>query len=824
VIVPTGLSGGTANGSLASVDAIRLLAASDLRRRWRAAVLIALLIGLIGAIVFATAAGARRSGTALDRFNQFSQSSDLEVDYRMSTPAQVSEFERQAGITKVGLVRAYALQVAGRPNLALGTSIDSSLGSVVDRARVIKGRLPNPNAVDEITVGEALAQQMHLSVGSAISTSSLSPQQLSAMRQTNTQPTTLAGPKPRLRVVGIVRRPLDLSNQAASGGVVILTPAFDRTYRNRIASWSNVLRLRVPHGAAGVPHVLTLANQIFAKDPFYQSLDEFVLNHGAQDAINVLTTALWILAAVTGLAGVVAITIILSREMSVVARDQSVLQAMGMTRRDRVLAIAPRAALTAGLGAVLAAVGAIALSPLFPVGIARRADPNTGVHIDWIAFGAGIAILAVFVLAVAFTAALRASRVVSPRTRNTQRRSLGDVVSSWRLRPEPANGLRMALDPGRDERAVPVRSAFVGATLGVVGLTAVLMFTGNLQHLVATPRAYGWTWDFKTPDAAQPAKCDGHDIGVTKVSGITDVAGICYENVRFENRQAFGWGFTNIRGDIEPTVKSGRAPDNESEVALGAITLQALHKKIGDTVHVSAGASLRDYRIVGTVLLPQLTYGDVQPLADGAAFTQGGLNRLGDPDQYNATRYIVGRFAPGTDRALALRQITARSAASESLGGNVFGQSGASGPTVPPEVDRVRHTAWFPPSIAVLVGFLALIAVGHALFTSVRRRRRELAVLKALGFNRHQVRATVAWQATAIAIVGLALGIPLGILVGRFAWAFAAHNIGVRDVSIIPPFALVVLAAVVLVAVNALAYFPARAASNIRPATALAAE
>jgi hypothetical protein len=533
---------------------------------------------------------------------------------------------------------------------------------------------------------------------------------------------------------------------------------------------------------------------------------------------------LWIFAAVTALAGLVAITIILSREMSALARDQSVLQAMGLTRRDRVLAIAPRAVLTAGLGALVAAIGAIALSPLFPVGIARRADPNTGVHVDWVVFGAGIVILVAFVLIVTFTAALRASRVISPHTRRAQRRSFGDIVSSWRLRPEPANGLRMALDPGRDERAVPVRSAFVGATLGVVGLTAVLMFTGNLQHLVATPHAYGWTWDFKAPDSAVPPKCDGHDVGLKRVAGVTDVAGICYENVRFENRQAYGWGFTQIRGDIEPTIVSGRAPDNDHEVALGADTMQAIHKKVGDMVHVSAGGQPRDYRIVGKVLLPELNYGDVQPLADGAAFTQGGLNRLGDPDTYNATRYLVGRFAPGTNRAVALRQITAVATARAGVGGNVFSRSPASGPVVPPEVDRVRHTSWFPPTIAALVGFLALVAVGQALFMSVRRRRRELAVLKALGFNRRQVRMTVAWQATAIAIVGLAIGVPLGVLTGRFAWGFAAHNIGVRDVPIIPPFALLALAAIVLLAINALAYFPAGAASNIRAATALSAE
>ena len=40
-----------------------------------------------------------------------------------------------------------------------------------------------------------------------------------------------AGPRVRLRIVGIVRRPLDLGDLAASGGVVIETPAFDRAYR-----------------------------------------------------------------------------------------------------------------------------------------------------------------------------------------------------------------------------------------------------------------------------------------------------------------------------------------------------------------------------------------------------------------------------------------------------------------------------------------------------------------------------------------------------------------------------------------------------------------
>ena len=54
-----------------------------------------------------------------------------------------------------------------------------------------------------------------------------------------------------LRVVGIVRRPLDLGDRGASGGVLILMPAFNRAYGNRIGSWSGaVLRVRTRAGNA----------------------------------------------------------------------------------------------------------------------------------------------------------------------------------------------------------------------------------------------------------------------------------------------------------------------------------------------------------------------------------------------------------------------------------------------------------------------------------------------------------------------------------------------------------------------------------------------
>jgi ABC-type lipoprotein release transport system permease subunit len=145
-------------------------------------------------------------------------------------------------------------------------------------------------------------------------------------------------------------------------------------------------------------------------------------------------------------------------------------------------------------------------------------------------------------------------------------------------------------------------------------------------------------------------------------------------------------------------------------------------------------------------------------------------------------------------------------------------------PSTPVEMDRLQQINWFPTILAGVFTVLALIAVGHALVTSVRRRRREIALLKTVGFARRQVSATVAWQATTLAVVGLAVGIPIGILVGRAVWKRVADSLGVATVALTPAFALLLTAVGALVLVNVIAYFPGRTASRTRPAVALREE
>ena len=250
--------------------------------------------------------------------------------------------------------------------------------------------------------------------------------------------------------------------------------------------------------------------------------------------------------------------------------------------------------------------------------------------------------------------------------------------------------------------------------------------------------------------------------------------------------------------------------------------MNALDKHIGDTVRIADGPAGQEFRLVGRAVFPPMKYGDVQHLADGATVTGAGFARVLTADDDETSRFLLARVAPGVGVASIERGIRAffigRGADAD------LADEAVSGPTRPPEIDRVRHVAWFLPTLAILMCALALIAVAHALITGARRRRHELAVLKALGFARGQVRATLAWEATALAIVGLLLGIPFGVVVGRIAWSWVAHDFGVAATIAVPAAALVLLVPATLLLVNLVAYFPARAAARTRTSVALAAE
>ncbi len=129
-----------------------------------------------------------------------------------------------------------------------------------------------------------------------------------------------------------------------------------------------------------------------------------------------------------------------------------------------------------------------------------------------------------------------------------------------------------------------------------------------------------------------------------------------------------------------------------------------------------------------------------------------------------------------------------------------------------------------PLALALGLAAAAVLSLGLTVLASVRRRRRELALLKTLGMTRRQLRAVIAWQTTLMLLIALALGVPLGIVAGRLAWRAFAGSLGVVPVTVVPVLVLAAGAVVLAVAGNVLAVVPAAVAARTDPAGVLRAE
>ena len=137
------------------------------------------------------------------------------------------------------------------------------------------------------------------------------------------------------------------------------------------------------------------------------------------------------------------------------------------------------------------------------------------------------------------------------------------------------------------------------------------------------------------------------------------------------------------------------------------------------------------------------------------------------------------------------------------------------GPQRPAEIVNSGQVGGAPAILAGALSAAAAISLAVALSASVRRRRHELALLRSMGFTRRQLAGSVVGQATATVVVAIAIGVPLGIVLGRTLWgAFACHLDAVAEPTI-PVLTLVAVIAAALVVANVAALLPARAAARI---------
>lgn len=803
---------------------LRLRAARRDATRWIGAIL---LLALAGGAALTAAQAARRTDTAFRRDLVQGRSSDAVVnaDVRGESGSQTHD-RRVAGSRILDAIDRSPLVVAhgrmggasiyrirgGRVDQRLNTgsafglvAYDSQIFRSVSAPRIRSGRLALPNRADEITINPTTALLTGWRVGSSVT-------DLREYDWKDLEPGTYAprldrGSHLSLRVVGVVIMPDELL-EAKSERLprVYLTAAFARRFPEAVFYLNDFVRLR--HGADDVPALRAAVAAAHRAEP---SIAMPIAPTGAElgkvnRANDPLVNGLWIAAALFALVGILLAAQSLGRSLATRADDHAQLRALGATRRQRFAIDFATLAFVALCAAALAAVLGYVFSPLTPLGAARDAEPSPGFSLNLALSFAAIGAICVGTIVAALPALWRVvnaktlpgvAATIDPKQRRSR---TADLVAQSGLSTPAVVGTRLALQPGRGATATPVRSVLASLILVVATVTATFAFGVNLQRWTSTPHLYGWNWDAAAGGSFGTIPPQ-FEQSLERFPHVVEASAMTLGQVTIAGHPIPAIGIDHLRGALTPNIDAGRLPTNEHEIALGARSMRAIHKHIGDTVAASIGTEKTSLQIVGRTTFA--AFGNERGNESGL-----GIGALGTTSQFAAHdestpggryNYILLRFAPGT-AVEAEQQLRA-----------LLAKVGCTDPTClitdsrPAEIDGYRSAGRLPLAIGIVLVLLLVATLTHVLVSTMRRRSGDLAILRALGCSPRSLVATMRWQSLVLTSASILIGLPIGLLANRLAWTAFSNQLGIAP-GVVTPFAkLAIGTTALLVTATALA-------------------
>lgn len=791
--------------------------------------MLALLVALAGGMTLAAAMAARRTSSAFPAFVK-RYGYDAAVFGVRPMPILVTLPE----VTSVVQLESIAVgdltigqEIVPEADLSLISGTREGFEHI---SRLLVGRWPAPASTDEVVVSFNLAQQFGLHTGSPLTAPLYAASQRALVEQSNVVTVPPRGPTLHLRVVGIEASVEDFPAPGSANYSLFVGPVLaDKEAPHLVSFYGAFVRLR--RGTADLSQLNEQAgNPARTGIVFVTNAD--ASNGAIESSINPEATGWLLLAVLAGLAGLAAVAQAFGRHARLQAESHQGLLAVGL-RPSQLFGVSLATAATVGVAGSLGAVGlAWGLSPLTPVGIARVAAASNGFVFDPLVLGAGGGCVLLLACAVAALPSWVATRSVARRPR--RRRVVSGhpaLLGAWHLGsralPTALVGTRRALERGEGRSRLPVGTALLGTSLAVSGIVATAVFGASLSNLVRTPRLYGRGWQLaltglpgsqvdrmltvigNTPGMDQIAY--GYNGDYLKVDGVTVAALLAGV----------------VRGPEPFPIVSGHFPSGDGQIALGTSTLRRIGAHVGSVVPVTVatrngGTRTTPLTVVGTASFePSLGTGGI---GIGALMTvNGGIETV---------------CGSGT-RARSCQQSAHRLLEQQINWGIVV--SAASGPTgrraintlerryanfvsvtaTPANLVNFGQAVNFPLLLGIVLALLGAATFAHLLVVSVARRRRDVALLKTLGFVRRQVGVAVCWQASTVAVVAVACAVPVGIAVGRLIWRAFAFNLGVVPVEVVPGWLVAALAAGVIVGANVLAALPALTAARLRPSQSL---
>ncbi len=816
-----------------------------------------MLAGVVAGGVLAVLAGARRTDTAYGRFLEEQRAIDVAATVTCAPapsgsdlPADCVDRLRSLPVVEdVAVAETYDGQITTDEGRSLqpdpvdpcysgagAVSVlgDSSgrLGSTLNRFKFLEGGPADPRRADEVVLSHEAARRLDLHPGDELRLTLVSRD----LCQEDPSTWPLAIP---VRITGVEIAPLEV--RPPSGGYsnfVHVTPAFSAAHRAErildavVIRWRNgqATSLRAT-AAAGVE----LDSLLYPREQIRQ----------VRRGIQPLATGTWILGCFAAAAAIGVVGHVLATRARGESPDMWVLNALGAAAGQRFRASAAHALIIGGVAAAVAVATAYLGSGLFPVGQARLVEPHPGRSLDAASLGVGaVATFLAVVLFMAIPVWRLARKPVRPLGSRGGERPSAVVEHLTRLGLPVAalTGVRAALEP-LARRGSVARSSLGAVVLGIVGVTGALTFAGNLDHLRDTPRLIGWNWDVASGYPANTGR-DGEleplperrvvrtfseDGRVERVSAGTFFTPFPGRLLQLgpSHVEAYVMSFGTGGPAVTPSVVRGRAPRASDEVLLGTETADRLGVGVGEIVDARGRSGEWDLpetwadidtqlEVVGTGIIPMS--GDLSPLGTGAAVTLDGLARLrGTGGVEVDTIWLDVRDGVDPDAVIA--------DAGEELG---VSRDSLEFHLAFEDLEvlqllQVRAVEDMPAYLAAFTALMAAVVLLYIVLSTLRARRREVAVLQALGFGRRQVHGTVAWQAAALAVLSATVGVPLGVVAGRAVWLLYADRLGVVGEAIVPAALLLLIPGVLAVAVL-VAAGPAWAAARVPPGSRLRVE
>jgi ABC-type antimicrobial peptide transport system permease subunit len=792
-----------------------------IRRQGRAIVAIGLLCGIVVGVGLWGLAASRRTASTFERYLSSAQASDLSVnlnsqDRAFTLPeaveiiAEASTFDGVvASATYVGL-ESMTLERDLEDNASFMEFVGSLDGRFLtqDRVAVTQGRLPDLDRADEVFMNEVGATSRGIEIGD---TERVLVADLAEMEEgivdENGMPRVVG--QFDVEVVGIGTFPDDvLDDEYDQLGRILLTPAATERWLEEAGAYVwHGMRLTSP---GDVDRVLADYQELTGDGVFLSTLVTADQAADVQRAVRPLVAGL-ILFGLASLLTAVGVGVVALMRLTRNHPELSALRAFGVRPRQLVLISCAPAAVSAVLAVVVAAITAIALSPLAPVGSIRSIEPAKGIDLDALVVGGGVALVGLVLLASAVISAARSTRprvAAPPSGRSPWAARLGANLPA-----HAALGVRRGIGTGTASGA-PTRATLIGTALAAIAVLAALTFGASLSALSDHPARYGWSTDVALTAGS------GYDTIVTnklerlarpdeRIRGLT-IAGFSDAEINGEFVPAMATRIVDGRSQI--TLLHGRLPGDGDEVALGGRTADRLGVAPGDEVAGPEGP----LQLVGIVAFPAIGPAtSAHPgMGEGALFTLDALEEHGAQPSVVLVDLVDGIDGDAVAQEMAEELRLAAQA----------GFMEGYGLLRPAELDGAEDANGTVRAIAAVVGVATVVGLATVVMASVRARRRELAVLRVLGFTAGDLRRTVRWQAGSLAVVAIVLGTPIGVAAGRTVWQAFAETLGVDPSPTVPLLAVVAVVVLTPVLAVVAALPAARQASQMSVAPALRPE